>query len=140
MAEENNGCEVLTELGIADLEKLIKAIDSDGDKHIVLKFFADWCAPCKRVKEICDAGFLGLSDKNCIKIIIDIDEGLDLYMFLKRKRMITGIPCSLAWQPQTERDYETWYIPDDSVLSSDTNDTLAFFTRQVGISRELSTK
>ena len=122
--------EVIAELTIAQLELLIKNIDESNNKNIILKFYADWCGPCKRVANICEEAFCSLGD-NTIKVVIDIDEQLDLYMFLKRKRIITGIPCALAWHPNKDRDHELWYIPDDSVLSSDQNDTINFFQRQL---------
>ena len=74
---------------------------------------------------------------SAIKVIIDIDDQLDLYMFLKRKRVITGIPCALAWHPNKQRDSSLWYIADDCVLSSDTNDTTTFFQRQIEKAHEL---
>ena len=84
----------------------------------------------QKVANICEEAFCSLGD-NTVKVVIDIDEQLDLYMFLKRKRIITGIPCALAWHSRKDRDYDLWYIPDDSVLSSDQNDTINFFQRQL---------
>ena len=131
MSEDNN-YEVVSELTMAQLESLIKSIDESDNKNILLKFYADWCGPCKKVASIYEEAFCSLGD-NTVKVVIDIDEQLDLYMFLKRKRIITGIPCALAWHPNKNRDYDLWYIPDDSVLSSDKNDTINFFQRQLEI-------
>ena len=128
MSEEEEKMTYIDELSIEQLKDLVKGLDKTDDKIIVLKFYADWCGPCKRVAPICDEAFNNMGE-SVIKIIIDIDEQLDLYMFLKRKRIITGIPCTLAWNPKTDRDYDLWYHPDDSVLSSDENDTIAFFER-----------
>ena len=129
MSEDNN-YEAVGELSIAQLETFIKNIDELENKSILLKFYADWCGPCKKVASISDKAFCSLGD-NTIKVVIDIDEQLDLYMFLKRKRIITGIPCTLAWHSRKDREYELWYNPDDSVLSSDQNDTINFFQRQL---------
>ena len=126
----DNNYEVVSELTMAQLEALIKSIDESDNKNIVMKFYADWCGPCKKVASICEEAFCSLGE-NTIKVVIDIDEQLDLYMFLKRKRIITGIPCTLAWHSKKDRDYDLWYIPDDSVLSSDQNDTINFFQRQL---------
>ena len=134
---EKTEYEVVSELSMAQLEKLIVSIDNSGDKMILLKFYADWCGPCKRVEDLCEEASQNIGD-SVIKVVIDIDDQLDLYMFLKRKRIITGIPCTIAWHPQKDRDYEYWYSPNDSVLSSDRNDTIAFFKRQFDVATVLN--
>ena len=120
--------DIITELEQANLESLIKCIDQEGDKTLLLKFSANWCQPCKSVAQLCTDNFSDMPD-NVIIVVIDIDEALDLYMFLKKKRMVTGIPCILSWHPVKDRDYEKWYIPDDSVLSSSKPDHNSFFQR-----------
>lgn len=136
---ETDTVEYVSELTLDQLEELIKGIDQSGDRMLVVKFYADWCGPCKRVTAICDEGFKDMRE-SAVKVVIDIDDQLDLYMFLKRKRVITGIPCALAWHPNKQRDASLWYIADDCVLSSDTNDTVAFFQRQIDKSHELASK
>ena len=120
--------DIITELEQSDLETLIKSIDQDGGKTLLLKFSAEWCKPCQSVAQLC-LDNLGDMPDNVIIASVDIDEALDLYMFLKKKRMLTGIPCILSWHPNKDRDYEKWYIPDDSVLSSSQPDHLSFFQR-----------
>ena len=120
--------DIISELEQTDLESLIKCIDQDGDKILLLKFSADWCKPCQSVAQLCVDNF-GDMPNNVVIANIDIDEALDLYMFLKKKRMLTGIPCILSWHPVEDRDYEKWYIPDDSVLSSSKPDHISFFQR-----------
>uniref|UniRef100_A0A6C0LI98 Thioredoxin domain-containing protein n=1 Tax=viral metagenome TaxID=1070528 RepID=A0A6C0LI98_9ZZZZ len=120
--------DIISELDDSQLQTLIKCIDADGDKNLLLKFTATWCKPCQSVAQICQDGFSNIPS-NAIIAVIDIDEALDLYMLLKRKRMLTGIPCILSWYPEIDRDYDKWYIPNDSVLSSSKPDHLSFFER-----------
>ena len=47
----------------------------------------------------------------------------------KKKKMLKGIPSLLVWYPCEDRDMDVWYIPSDSVLSSNLSDVNAFFVR-----------
>ena len=76
--------DIITELEQANLESLIKCIDQEGDKTLLLKFSANWCQPCKSVAQLCTDNFSDMPD-NVIIVVIDIDEALDLYMFLKKR-------------------------------------------------------
>ena len=120
--------EIITELEEHQLLELINQIDKDGNKTMLLKFSAEWCKPCKTVAQLCEDEFGRMPD-NVVIASIDIDDSLDLYMMLKKKRMLTGIPCILSWYPLQDRDQELWYIPDDSVLSSSQPDHISFFKR-----------
>lgn len=108
-------------------EEKLKQLQNElnTDELLIIKFTADWCGPCKGIKPICDE-FL----KNKSKLIkfyeIDIDESIDLYMKLKKYKMVNGIPAILAFK-SIERD--NWYIPDDSVLSGNKEEVIAFFNR-----------
>jgi len=119
---------IITELEESQLIDLINQIDKDGNKTLLLKFSADWCKPCQTVSQLCGEAFEKMPD-NVVIASIDIDESLDLYMMLKKKRMLTGIPCILSWKPQQDRDKKLWYIPCDSVLSSSQPDHISFFKR-----------
>ena len=94
-------------------------------KVYVVRFTADWCKPCKRIKHVCLEWQQALGDA-VVFVDIDIDNEIDVYSFFKRKRVIKGIPAILAWNRlDTENDF--W--PDDSVCSGDTSDVIAFFGR-----------
>mgnify|MGYP001381989708 CR=1 FL=1 len=128
--------EIITELEEHQLLELINQIDKDGNKTMLLKFSAEWCKPCKTVAQLCDHEFGRMPD-NVVIASIDIDDSLDLYMMLKKKRMLTGIPCILSWYPLQDRDQEMWYIPDDSVLSSSQPDHISFFKRALAKAEEI---
>lgn len=127
---------IITELEEPQLIDLINQIDKDGDKILLLKFSAEWCKPCQTVAQLCGDAFGKMPD-NVIIANVDIDESLDLYMMLKKKRMLTGIPCILSWHPLQGRDKELWYIPDDSVLSSSQPDHISFFQRAAAKAEEI---
>lgn len=94
---------------------------------LIIKFTATWCMPCKKIKSITE---------ECVKTIpkfikfieIDIDESIELYMKLKNKKMVNGIPAILAYK-SGEHDY--WYIPDDSCLVGNVEEVKKFFERTI---------
>ena len=84
---------------------------------IILKFTADWCGPCKGIKELVE-NLVKQLPKSIKYYEIDIDESLELYAKFKNKKMVNGIPAILAFKDGV-KDY--WYIPDYSVLSANKN-------------------
>ena len=90
---------------------------------VIIKFGATWCGPCKQIKHIVDA-FFASSPHDVICCDIDVDQSIDLYSFLKRKRMINGIPAILCYK---KGNYN--YSPDDMVTGSDPVGLDAFFKR-----------
>ena len=95
---------------------------------LLIQFSAPWCGPCRSIQSLCHEKILDLPD-NVHTIQMDIDAHMDLYMFLKKKKMLKGIPSLLVWYPCEDRDMDVWYIPSDSVLSSNLSDVNAFFVR-----------
>ena len=91
---------------------------------IILKFTAQWCGPCKKIKDICSR-FEKTKPKSIQYYEIDIDESIELYMKMKKMKMINGIPALLAYT-NTEKDH--WYIPDISHLGSEQAGVEFFFT------------
>ena len=90
---------------------------------IIIKFGAEWCGPCKKIEGLVNEWFHKISPTvQCIKI--DIDEHLDVYAFLKNKRVLNGIPAILSYVKGN-----THYGPNDLVVGSDVNQINAFFNR-----------
>jgi thiol-disulfide isomerase/thioredoxin len=92
---------------------------------VVLKLGAEWCGPCKRIQKEVEMGFNAMPD-NVQKIILDIDDSLELYTYLKNKKRVNGIPAVLFWERGNLTD-----IPDDVVLGADSNQIIAFFRRAI---------
>jgi len=92
---------------------------------IIIKFTADWCAPCQGIKHICDEYHLKFNSK-VHYYEIDIDESLELYIKLKTFKMVNGIPAILCYHAK-EREF--WYCPDDSCLGGDKIKLKEFYER-----------
>jgi thiol:disulfide interchange protein len=63
---------------------------------LIFKFTADWCGPCKKIKEYSYKKSNDLPDYMTM-LEVDVDECFDLYAFLKHKKMVNGIPVFLAY-------------------------------------------
>lgn len=93
---------------------------------VVLKFSANWCKPCKIAKPFIDAEISKMS-KNILFYTVDIDEQLDIYIKLKSKKMINGIPSLIAWYPNNKNIESEWYIIDNSVSGTNEAQIIGFF-------------
>lgn len=123
----SNNKQIITELSCKNIEEILQLLPRE--KHVlIIKFTADWCGPCKRIKNDCYKMFNHLAKNiEVADLNIDIGENIDVYRMLKRKRQINGIPTLMAWYPNPERAF--WYVPDDSVVGGDINEIKAFLKR-----------
>ena len=90
---------------------------------IIIKLGAEWCGPCKQIKNVVHA-FFASSPPEVVCADIDVDQSFDFYSFLKSKKMVNGIPVLLCYK----KDNFT-YIPDDVITGSDANELHMFFKR-----------
>jgi thioredoxin 1 len=90
---------------------------------VIVKLGASWCGPCKKIAHIVEA-FFASSPSNVICADIDVDDSIDLYSYLKTKRMVNGIPVILMYKRGNLS-----FIPDDSVTGANPVDLDAFFKR-----------
>jgi thiol:disulfide interchange protein len=101
--------------------------NSKQNKHTILKLTADWCRPCKTIKELAIQQVANIVMKmerpvECYEV--NIDDSLDFYAFMKKNKMVNGIPVFLFY-----KSGNTEYIPDDSVTGASPPDIAAFFAR-----------
>ena len=90
---------------------------------IFVKFGAEWCEPCKRIDDDVSRYFLSMPDTvQCATI--DIDKSLDVYAFLKSKKITQGIPTIVCYYKGN-----THYVPDDVISGADKNQLTQFFKR-----------
>ena len=115
--------QVVTELDVSQL----KALQLNLTREIIMiKFGAEWCAPCKKIAPLYQA-YIAANPPNILFCDIDVDTNLDLYVALKKQKMISGIPALFAFFGDVKRD--SWFIPDDSVVGGDENEIKKFFKR-----------
>lgn len=90
---------------------------------IVIKFGAEWCRPCKMIESDV-VQYMEKMPSTVQCYIIDVDESIELYGFLKQKRMINGIPAIFAYYKGNLN-----YVPDDIVVGADKSQIRMFFER-----------
>jgi thiol-disulfide isomerase/thioredoxin len=113
-----------TILGIETLEEF-KNILQNNSGLIIIKLGAEWCKPCRNIEPLVNEWFNRLNLINSVQTyLVDIDENLEIYAFLKNKKMLKGIPAILMYKKGN-----TSYIFDDCVNSSNQNEVDQFFTR-----------
>lgn len=87
----------------------------------IIKFGADWCQPCKMIEKDVLNYFAKMP--NTIQCaMIDVDDSIQLYGFLKKRKMVGGIPCILAY---FKGNVEV--IPDEFVSGIDKKQLDYFF-------------
>jgi thiol-disulfide isomerase/thioredoxin len=115
---------IITTLNVAEIQLLQTQLTN---KILLVKLGATWCGPCKKIKPQCEE-WLSTCPSNIIYADIDIDTSVDLYIQLKKLKMVNGIPVILAfYDTKTPRD--KWFIPNDSVTGSSPDLVKNFLTR-----------
>jgi hypothetical protein len=110
---------------ITDLHKLPDLLKQlqDNSGVFIMKLGAEWCGPCKRIESLVKQ-CMDKAPPNVQCAVIDVDESLEIYSFLKTKRVVNGIPAILAYYAGNLN-----YIPDDIVIGADNNQVVSFFQR-----------
>jgi len=96
-------------------------------QQVIIKFEAEWCKPCQKIKNLCNNLANNLND-NVGYVVVDIDEDIELYAYLKTKKQVKGVPTLLSYYAG-QRDPSEWYLPNDSVIGGDENAVKSFFDR-----------
>jgi thiol-disulfide isomerase/thioredoxin len=103
----------------------LKTILEQNNGLVIISFRATWCNPCKRVVPLIDNYLYNPPSAGGVQsYIIDIDECIQIYMELKKLRILTGVPSLLCYQKGVLDFY-----PVDSVFGSDEAQIVEFFQR-----------
>lgn len=122
MTEAGDGCD---DIILETREDLNMFLTSSKYEFTILKFHADWCKPCKSiapfVHELIEEK-INYFDKMNVKnkfifVEVDVDECFDLYAFLKKRKMINGIPALFLYSKAiySKADPKEIYIPHGSI-------------------------
>lgn len=91
--------------------------------YVVLKFGASWCGPCKKIHSYIEDKKSVLPD-NVAFYDLDVDSNMDLFAFLKQKKMVSGVPVILAYHKTN-----TTFISDFSVIGTNETELDLFFSK-----------
>lgn len=90
---------------------------------VMIKFSAVWCKPCKQIEPFVKEWFSKMPN-NIQTIVADIDDCIDIYGFLKTKKMLQGVPTILMYKKGN-----TGYVFDDCVSGTNPTEYDLFFKR-----------
>jgi len=112
---------------INSLDELKQLLSSKSDFYI-LKFSSSHCAPCMKIKAMAEQHMDNLEKLyNRVKCInISIDENMQLYGELKRRKIVNGIPVIMAYDARQIQ--EIWYQPLEIVMGGKEQDINLFFS------------
>lgn len=112
--------EIITKLdNLAEFQQLLQI----NPGVVIMKLGAEWCGPCKRIEGLVKS-CMDQAPANVQCVIIDVDDSLEIYSFLKKNRVVNGIPAILGYYQDNLH-----YVPDDLVIGSDQNQVVSFFQR-----------
>lgn len=88
---------------------------------IVVKFGAVWCGPCKKIEPHVNVAMARMPP-NVYCYLVDIDQSVDLYAYLKSKKVVSGVPSILAYYPGS-----VLIAPEQRVVGADIAAVNQFF-------------
>ena len=114
-------------------EDLKQYLESTTCDTTILKFTASWCKPCKTIAPVVESLNNEYFKKthNFEFIEIDVDCALDLYAFLKKVKMINGIPALLSYKKSLYNP-ETFFIPYKNATGADKTLVTQFYKESLG--------
>ena len=115
-----------TILDLYSMEDFKKVLENNPG-IVMIKFGAEWCRPCKQIEGHVQEWFNKMPP-NIQTVIADIDNCIDVYGFLKTKKMLNGVPTILMYKKGN-----LGYIFDDSVSGSNPTQYDLFFKRCLSV-------
>ena len=112
---------------IKSRDVFLKQILLQNPGFIVIKFGAQWCGPCEKIKE-----YLENKKKTLGRTVhyydLDVDDNFDVYAFLKKNKMVSGIPVLLAY-----KQGNVSFVTDYSVSGTNLKEIDYFFNLVNGV-------
>ena len=85
--------DIIIELNRKQFQQLLEV----NPGYIIIKFTAEWCNPCKKIKADVEKWFARLpKDFQCVEL--DVDANDDIYAFFRKHKLVAGIPAILAYK------------------------------------------
>ena len=85
--------DIIIELNRTQFQELLQV----NPGYVIIKFTATWCRPCARIKQQVEKWFSVLPKEfQCVEL--DIDDNDDIYSFLRKYKIVAGIPALLAYK------------------------------------------
>jgi thiol-disulfide isomerase/thioredoxin len=97
----------------------------------IMKLGATWCGPCRQVEPLIKSA-MDQAPANVICSIVDIDESIEIYGFLKAKKMVNGVPAILVYNNDNQN-----YVPNDVVVGADPKQIAELFVRSYKLAASL---
>lgn len=110
---------------ITNRKDLLDNILPHNPGYVIVKFGADWCKPCQKIKNTVDDCFSKMGPKaQCYDI--NVDECFDVYAFMKSRKMVSSIPSILVWNKGNKE-----FVPSAFITSSDNDDIEKFLSKYI---------
>lgn len=113
---------------ITDVPSLdaFKEIMENNPGLVIIKLGAPWCGPCQVIAPDVKAMFDTMpSNVQCLSI--NIDDNVEFYSFLKKKRVVNGVPALLCYRRGNMSN-----VPDDYVIGANREKIKEFGERCIG--------
>ena len=104
---------------LEDLKIFLECLKKN--EKIIPYFCAEWCEPCKMIEKDIEEYFSNMPD-NVQCALIDVDDSIDVYGFLRSKKIVKGIPALLGY-----KEDNTHYAPDEFISGTNKEDIKYFF-------------
>ena len=111
-----------------DLNEIVNLLSNYDDTYtLILYLTASWCGPCTKIKPYINEYKKKLKE-NVIFVEIDVDETIDVFGLLKKKKQLNGIPAILKYKCGREENDMNIMICDECVLGSKIDDIINMFS------------
>jgi len=111
---------IITELPNLDA---LKELLENNPGAIIVRFSAKWCKPCEVISPTF-YNLLNYMPNNVLPVVLDVDISTEIYVFMKRNKMLSGIPAFMCYYKGNMS-----FPPDDICIGSNVNQLKLLFER-----------